>query len=308
MKNSDLPEKVRIKHGSYYYVKRVEKRLTWTKLTRVKEGLPSLYEALATLHRESSGVQDETVSYLIAEYLIGGTDHLAPKTLKNYHLHSKELKRVFGPLRAKSIPSTEIAKYLEICRKNGTGGMANHQVGVLSSAYSWGMRYGLAAENPCLGVRRNPKKPRDRYIEHGEFNKVFYASKGYVQDLFALAYLTGFRQADLLKLKRTDLKKDGIHIVENKTRKRRVVLWSDTLSEFVVRAQTRAPESKYVLCNSKGRPLGAWAVQSIMRRVKARHGSDWNFHDIRAKAESDSENGLGLMPLYKRSTVTKAVR
>ena len=34
-----------------------------------------------------------------------------------------------------------------------------------------------------------------------------------------------------------------------------------------------------------------------MRRLKV----EWTFHDLRAKAESDSETGLGLLTRYKRA-------
>jgi hypothetical protein len=34
-----------------------------------------------------------------------------------------------------------------------------------------------------------------------------------------------------------------------------------------------------------------------MRRLQV----DWNFHDIRAKAESDHATGMGLLSRYKRA-------
>jgi hypothetical protein len=42
-------------------------------------------------------------------------------------------------------------------------------------------------------------------------------------------------------------------------------------------------------------------VQSQVRRVRERLGKhNWTLHDIRAKAESDHSEGLGLLPLYRR--------
>lgn len=36
--------------------------------------------------------------------------------------------------------------------------------------------------------------------------------------------------------------------------------------------------------------------------------TEWRFHDVRAKAESDHETGLGLMRRYTRARKLRAVR
>jgi len=169
------------------------------------------------------------------------------------------------------------------------------------------MRRGDCEYNPCRGVRRNKQKPRTRYVRDDEFLKVFEAASEPFQDFLAALYLTGFRQQDLRSLRRDQLTPNGIRIEESKTGKLRIVSWSESLRFFIMRACTRV-DSSYVFTNSHGEQWREWAIQSVVRRLKAEIGHDWTLHDIRAKAESDHSEGLGLLPLYKRAIRVKPVR
>jgi integrase len=120
-------------------------------------------------------------------------------------------------------------------------------------------------------------------------------------------YLTGLRQGDIRTMKRTQITPHGIRVEQGKTGKVVIVAMSESLRYFVIRAQTRSPQSPYVFTNSQGDPWTYWAIQSQVRRLKAVVGHDWTLHDVRAKAESDHSEGLGLLPLYKRARRVKPV-
>jgi len=49
------------------------------------------------------------------------------------------------------------------------------------------------------------------------------------QELLFAAWLTGLRQADLLALRVSDLRKDGFHLVESKTGRARIISSSTPL-------------------------------------------------------------------------------
>lgn len=183
--------------------------------------------------------------------------------------------------------------------------VANREVACLSSVYNFGMRAGDCMTNPCKGVRRNQQTPRTRYIEHDEFRKVFDAVAEPFQDFLAALYLTGLRQQDIRSMKRSQITPQGIRVIPGKTIKSSgkalLISMTDALRYFIIRAQTRAPSSIYVFTNENGDPWGVWAIQSQVRRVRERIGRhDWTLHDVRAKAESDHSEGLGLLPLYRR--------
>ncbi len=301
-----LPPNVRVKNGSYHYDlgRDSEGRRRWRKLCRVSDGHHALYKALADVTRPHT----KTLGGLFDAYLAKGIQDLAPTTQRDYFGYvSRTLRPVFGETPPGDVHAGHIAQYLQHRLESGSGVVANREIACLSSVYNFGMRRGDCEYNPCKGVRRNKQKPRTRYVRDDEFLKVFEASSEPFQDFLAGLYLTGFRQQDLRSLLRNQLTPNGIRIEESKTGKLRIVSWSESLRFFIMRACTRV-DSPYVFTNSHGKPWGQWAVQSVVRRLKAEIGHDWTLHDIRAKAESDHSEGLGLLPLYKRAIRVKPVR
>lgn len=184
--------------------------------------------------------------------------------------------------------------------------VANREVACLSSVFNFGMRSGDCQSNPCHGVRRNPQPPRTRYIEHEEFRAAIDGAPEAFQDFLAALYLTGLRQSEIRRLRKSQLEAGRIVIREPKTGKVTRVEVSDTLQGFLLRACSRTPQSPFVFTNTQGEPWTVWAIQSQSRRLKGK--TDWTLHDVRAKAETDSESGLGLLPLYRRARRIKAVR
>src|SRR5690606_30406586 len=104
-----------------------------------------------------------------------------------------------------------------------------------------------------------------RYVQNDEFLTAFNAAPEAFQDFMAALYLTGLRQGDIRRLKRSQITPQGIRVEQGKTRKTVIVAMSEALRYFVIRAQTRAPESPYVFTNSQGEPWTVWAVQSQAR-------------------------------------------
>jgi len=288
------------RNGSWYFVKQIKGKRQWIKLCRVGEGEHTLYRKLAKFTQP----QAQSVEEMLDAFSISGMTNLSPRTQQNYRASLQKLKDGFGEFLPNDVEPTHIAQYLQFRANEDAPIQGNREITCLGSAFNYAMRMGWARQNPCHGVRRNRERPRDRYIRHDEFLAVFNKAPDHVQDLLAVAYLTGFRQGDLRGLRKSSISPDGIVIEESKTGHRRTITWSPALQFFLTRATSRTPHSDFVLTNSKGEPWSLWAVQSLMRRLNV----DWTFHDIRAKAESDHEEGLGLLPLYKRSKVSRPVR
>lgn len=304
-----LPPKVRAKNGSYHYdLGRDEHgRRRWKKLCRISEGENALYRALADITTPTA----HTLGALFDEYLASETfRQLAPRTQKDYLSYiNGNLRLVFGKARPESVHSGNIAQYLQKRMDMGAGVLANKEIACLSTVYNYGMRSGSCKANPCRGVRRNSQRPRTRYIENDEFIRAFDAAPEAFQDFLAALYLTGLRQGDIRAMKRSQITPKGIRVGENKTGKAVLIEMSDALRYFIVRAQTRAPNSPYVFTNTRGDPWGEWAIQSQVRRIRQKIGRyDWTLHDVRAKAESDHSEGLGLLPLYRRVHRIRPVR
>lgn len=289
--------------GRYYKV--IQNK--WHALSRIDEGESALYRALYELEPSRPGTYGE----LMRVYQANGMDDLRESTRKRYGLVLKRLDHHFGKMRLGTLKPSHIAVFLERRRKAGRGAVAaNREFAVLSSVHNFGMRQGWIESNPCLGIRRNPERPRKRVVTDAEFLEAFEASPEPFQDLIAVAYLTGARQGDLVSWARTaNLRAEGIVFSESKTGKPHTIEWSDALRFFVRRAMARFPEAEHVLTNKFGQQWGTWAISSQMRRLNL----TWTFRDLRAKAQTDSPHsvlghGAAMEAVYRKALRTRPVR
>ena len=319
---SQIPKGVYQKNGRWYRVVRNK----WVALTRVDEGLVALRRMLRELPTTR---EPATIGELLAAYLPQA--ELGATTRPEYErIADTRLAHHFGAMPIRALTQSHVAQYLEKRKRDGHGPMGNRERAVLSSAYEFAMRQGWAQGNPCRGVRRNKERPRDRYVTDAEFLEAFEAAPEPLQDVLALALLTGARQGDLRALRRESVLEDGLLVIESKTAnstgKTRLVAWSDALSYFVRRALSRQETlaarpgdprkhrqkrevCSYVLTNRFGQPWTMGGLQTAIKRM----GTDWHFHDLRGKAASDAEgnilgHGQQMLRVYVRHQKVKALR
>jgi len=322
---SATPKGVSVKHGRYYRTRWVDGKLRWIALTRVDEGLIALRQALMELEQPFAVRKPRTIDELLTLYLPSA--ELAPATRREYErIATTRLAHHFGSMAIGALTQRHIAMFLEKRKRDGHNHMGNRERAVLSAAYEYALRNGWAETNPCRGVRRNRETPRRRYVTDAEFLAAFERAPEPLQDVMALALLTGLRQADLRALRREDLTSEGIRVVQSKTGKRTLVQWSDPVRFFVRRAlerqqaiadrpadarrhrQTRAV-SGCVLTNKFGEPWTMAGLQTAFKRLQV----DWHFHDLRAKAASDASHnilghGAGMLGVYVRAQTVQALR
>lgn len=294
------PPGVTEKHGRYYLVRQSR----WHALTRVDEGETALLEA----YFEVAGKYPANVAGLLLAYLKDGTDEIRPITVAKYRQAIiSRLIPVFGHLPTDSVTSAHVAQFLEARKRAGASASANRERAVLSSAYAYGMRRGLAKANPCYGVRRNKEKPSRRYVEHDELRKVLDRAPRFLYRLLAVAYLTGARQTDLVGWQVGNVTDRGIEYTESKTGKPRLIAWSPTVRSLVEEAVAGRKEGA-VFTSSRGGSWGVWGLQSAMRRL----APGFRFRDLRPKAETDAPGTLGhvgqMQGKYTRRVTVKPVR
>ena len=315
---SKIPKGVYEKNGRYYRVLRNR----WIGLSRVDEGLVALRLALRDI---PTSRPPGTVAELLAAYLPQA--ELAPGTRLEYErIADTRLSHHFGSMPITSLTAAHVAMYLEKRKRDGHPYMGNRERAVLSSAYEFAMRHGWAQGNPCRGVRRNTERPRRRYVTDAEFLEAFEAAPEPLQDVLALALLTGARQGELRALRREDWKEDGLYVRESKTGKLRIVGRSEALRFFIERAYSRQVRiasiasdprrhrqarrlSKFILTNRFCLPWTLAGLQTAFKRLR----TDWHFHDLRAKAASDAGgnilgHGAGMLGVYIRQQRVKALR
>lgn len=111
-----------------------------------------------------------------------------------------------------------------------------------------------------------------------------------------LAYLTGGRPADLLKIDETHLRDGDIEVRQNKTGHKLRIAIKGELATLIERIRTRKRSlagvvvSTRLLVNEEGQPLGKYALRFRFETARAAagiEGDDFQFRDLRAKAATD---------------------
>lgn len=295
-----LPPKVHQKGPSLYYVHNNK----WTRLCAADAREEVLHRELWKLMRR--GV--DTLGKVMDDYKAVRLGRLALSTQEDYgRIIEARLKPHFGHMHPDDLTTQDVGVYLEMREQDGRAAIGNKEMAVLSSVYEHGIRIRACRFNPCRGVRRNTVRKRTYYISDGSLRLALRSTKPALRYLIWAAYLTGFRQKDLRELTAENITPEGIKIIQSKDGKHELRLWSESLRNVVRRALARS-KCSHVFTNEAGQHYSRSAVQCAMRRLKASTDIDWRFHDIRAKADSDHDTGLGLMRRYNRAKKLKAVR
>lgn len=295
------PHKVHEKNGSLYYVHQNK----WHRLCRVTDGDQALYRALAKFTVE----RPATYEQVMIRYMADALPELKPASQPEYErIIIAKLIPTFGHMILGTLKPTHVAQYLELRKREGAPVGGNREKAVLGSLCGWAMRFGWLDTNPCHGVRRNRESPSKTYVTDEDFRKQFDRAGEPLQDLLAVALLTGLRQTDLRIMRKTAVTAEGLELRQSKDGKLRVIVWSDALKYFVKRAMERS-KGEFLFVGPWGRPWSVHGLQSAMKRLNP----GFRFRDLRAKAASDAgHNVLGhdaqMLARYVRAQRLKPVR
>lgn len=292
--NFNLPPRMYLKHGAYYYVSRENK---WIRLSNDKSlAFAKWAEIEGETPRESGSEKPITGSMaaLIDKYMIEIAPKKAKATYTGNLMEAKNLREVFGKMMVLEVRPTHIAKYLDI-RGLKAPIRANREISLLSHMFSYAMRWGQIDRNPCLGVAKHSEKGRDRYITDQEFESVKKIASDLIAIVMDFAYITAMRRGDILKLRLDQITDDGIWIKQSKTGSKQLYEWSDGLIDVVTRTKAlkRPIRNLYLFCTRKGQPYSDTGFKAMWNRVQikwaAQGGQRFTFHDIRAKALTDAK-------------------
>lgn len=195
----DLPPRVYVKHGAYYYVYPSGK---WERLAPV--GQEAEMRRAWALKEDPSGTL-ETVASMLDDYLVSyAKANKAARTYKDNCDEAEFLKGYFGQMRPQDVLPLHVGNYLDIGLEADRPVRANREKALLSHVFTWAMRHEkwgkLVTFNPCRGVKRNKETKRIRIVEDYEYQAVFKRAHKNVQRLMVLVYRTLQRPEDLLKL------------------------------------------------------------------------------------------------------------
>ena len=284
--NFDDPPRFHKKGKTWYHVSGTLPRI-WTKLSSDRA------EALR-LWAQREGVREDDSTRLFSVVAKRYVREVFPtKGVRTRRDNDKELAnllKVFAHMPIDAIAPMHIREYLDIrgqvapVRANREKALFSH---IFNKAREWGY---TAAQNPCQGVRGFKETGRTRYVTDAEFDQVKAHAHYTVVDAMDLALLTGQRPADVLKIKRTDLRDGALWIVQNKTGVRLGIEVIGHLAEVIERINLRPRKaiSPYLIQDENGQPLSQFALRSRFDKARTLAKVDFQFRDIRAKAATDT--------------------
>jgi integrase len=215
---------------------------------------------------------------------------------RHYEIALRNLRESFGRGSLEQIKPAHVKQYI---RRRSKKGAALFEKKVLSAMFNWAREEGhTTAPNPCYGIKFSKSEKtmmgklgkRDRYVTHAEFNQVKLRGDWVLQDAMDLAYRTGQRPGDVLKMTRADIREGTLLVVQDKTGAKVPISIEGKLKVVLERAlaRPRKVQSMYIVADDNGQRVSYDQLNE--RFVKARGDADWQFRDIRAKTATDLPN------------------
>lgn len=265
----------------------------------------------AHLERKAAPSPAHLMDRLFEEYEKKVMPKLTKGTQDDYQKGLRQLKKSFTGAPLDAMTPQVIAQYRD-ARKAKV--RANREIALLSTMFTFAREWGLTNKaNPCFGLRRNKETPRDYYAGEIVWNAVYDQAPQELKDAMDLAYLTGQRPADVLKVATTDLNAGFLMVKQGKTSKKLRLRLEDEgvqsgLSAFIDDLQERRAlkgiKTSRLITNTSGLRMSQqmlrnrWDEARENAAIKAGASGDsalavlirqFQFKDIRPKAASEIE-------------------
>lgn len=258
----------------------------------------------AELERQVIPSETDLMRFIFDKYVLEVIPGKAPRTQKENLLALKNLRLVFDDAPIDAIQPQHLAQYRE---KRTAKVSANREMSLFSHVWNMAREWGFTAkENPVTGVRKNPETGRTFYVDDEVWTAVMEKAAPELKSAMRLAYLSGQRPADVLKMKLADVRNDELIVQQNKTAKMlRIALTVNgvrtELGELIDGLKKKPVTSLWLLADDAGKPM----TRNVLRnrfdeaRLSAAESADpelakrikqFQFRDIRAKAASDIED------------------
>jgi integrase len=291
-KHRDLPPLMHRKQGRYYYGRNQ---------IALGDSLPAALRRYAEIHGSIVAGAEATFSDASREYLRKELHNKRPVTQREYRRQLAKLIAVFGRMPLASIRPGDIRRYMQL--RGGTVA-ATREKALFSAVFNFARSIDLTnAPNPCAGIKGRGSK-RDRYVEDSELASVYAVASQTVRDFLDLAYLTGQRPSDILKMKRADVKNGALWVQQSKTGTKVRIAIAGPLEDVLARLTARPVASLRLVADERGQPLTLGAIRKRFVADCAKAGVSFQLRDVRAKAGTDLEDAHKANALLGHAAMT----
>jgi integrase len=157
-----------------------------------------------------------------------------------------------GKLKIAAITQDQIESFMNKC----SPGSARRIIAVLSATFSFAIRKGLRADNPCGKIKKPADVRRMRRlsdVEYAQMGKALGGATGTAASVIKFLAISGFRSGEALKLKwqELDIERRVVNLEDTKSG-RSIRPLSNAAIEII---QSQRPTNEYVFGGNKGRPI-----------------------------------------------------
>jgi integrase len=220
-----------------------------------------------------------------------------------------ELGKLYEFFDAPPAPLDEITprlirQYLDWRTDNGKRATtrANRERSLFSHIWNFAREEGLTEKaNPCAGVHGYRETGRDVYVEDAIYDAIYNAACVPIRDAMDLAYLTGQRPADVLRISQVHIRDGALNLHQGKTGTKLRIRLTGDLAALVTRlkqqAEAHSVRSLNLIQNESGKALTIQAMEKRFRKARTAAAkaapklsgdiAAVQFRDLRAKAGTD---------------------
>jgi hypothetical protein len=335
--NVGLPKRWKREHGAYFYQVPKDQRERWDGKAKFLLG-HTLKEASSTWSKRmpDDGRKIVTLNQLWDRYLIEVTPAKSPRTQLDEPGYAAALRPQLGHMHVEDVEPADAYEYFDRRKdqRKGPGGeplsdrvaktQARNEIKFWRHSLTKAVEWRVIKRNPFLDGnlrldKERGQKARDRYIEDWEIVQCLtlkpFRKRGSVrmcQAYIRLKRVTGLRMTDMLQLRVTAAKDDGLHVHVSKTRnstgRKQIFTWLDKDGNDTGRraAWDACLEARpldiapWVFCTDEGKPYfdennEMSSFESVWQRFMSRCLKETELEerfaerDIRAKVGSDAE-------------------
>lgn len=245
-----------------------------------------------------------TFKYVSDRYIKEVLPEKAPATQKDNLRELQQLYRFFNnpPAPLDEIEPIHIRQYIDRRTQEGATVRAKREKALFSHIFNKAREWGYTSRsNPCAGIRGKAEEGRKNiYITDEMYRDVHEHAGQPLKDAMDMAYLTGQRPSDVLKMTEMDINDGHLCVTQGKTGVKVRISIEGDLSLLLARISLRKAAYKVrslnIIVNDSGQPLSLRALQEQFQKARDKAGIDKNtvqFRDLRAKAGTDKTESSG---------------
>lgn len=247
-----------------------------------------------------------TFSDVEKRYLAEVVPKLAKNTAKIYRSDIRHLFEAFKDAPLDQIKPMNIRMFLDDRAAIPT--TANRCKRLFSTMWNHARGWGYTdVPNPCEGIKGHSLDKRMLYVTDAMYNAVYAQGSVPLRDAMDLAYLTGQRPADALRMSEQDIIDGYLIVKQAKTKQPLRISIAGKLAELLARIRARKATHKIVmaglLTNINGKRLTPAVLRNHFDEARKKAAvlypemadaiMSFRFYDLRAKAADDTSDLRG---------------